>query len=66
MSTRALCSVYASLYQKCLDGNKLTNIKKCDDYVFFLKASGCAYHYYDYFKLDNKLKLVDKKYHSER
>ena len=22
MSTKALCSVYASLYQKCLDGNK--------------------------------------------
>ena len=45
---------------------KTEHIKTCEDYVFFLKASGCAYHYYDYFQLDKKNKLVDKENHSER
>jgi len=48
--TKALCTVYATLYQKCLQGYKTEHVKTCDDYVFFLKASGCAYHYYDYFQ----------------
>ena len=35
--TKALCSVYATLYQKCLQGYKTDHVKTCEDYVFFLK-----------------------------
>ena len=67
--TKALCSVYATLYQKCLQGYKTDHVKTFEDYVFFLKASGCAYHYYDFFKLDKdnkKYKMVAKEYHSDK
>lgn len=64
--SKALCCVYANLYQKCKEDKKPSHIKDCKDYIFFLKASGCAYHYYDYFKLDKKYKQVDKEFHSER
>ena len=33
--TKALCSVYATLYQKCLQGYKTDHVKTCEDYVFF-------------------------------
>lgn len=64
--TKPLCAVYSNLYQKCIEGKKMDHMKTCDDYIFMLKATGCAYHYYEVFKLDKRLKVAPDEIHSER